>query len=118
MSAAAMAFAAGMAWGGLGSDSTNRLDALSARMTRLDGQVDILERLAHDSASALDKLIERATLVSQVASTDREQLNHRVAGLENDRIGTALIEQRLRAIETILKERLPSSRDSFDFQGR
>jgi hypothetical protein len=112
-----MAFAGGMAWGGLGSDSTNRLDALSARMTATDGRMSAVERISYDSAAALDKLIDRATLMAQTASVDREQLNHRVAGLENDRITTALIEQRLHAIEEVLRERLPE-RDGLNFQGR
>ena len=135
-----MAVAVGMWIGGRDTGSTSRLDshddrfnAQAARLDRHDLEINILERVAQDNAAAIAKLIQRfdaygetRTLIVQASARDREQLNERVAALENDRIVTAAMqrdfaamremdERQNKVLEAIVKqlddlrERLPTS---------
>lgn len=111
-----------MMWGGSRSETVEMgkiLSAMSERDSRQDELIKGLERLANDNALAINNLIVRFSgyietrqLIVQESTRDRVQLNSRVAALENDRITTARLEQQLKAIEDLLRDRLP------DEQGR
>lgn len=118
----ALVWQAGMMWGGSRSETVEMgkiLSAMSERDSRQDELIKGLERLANDNALAINNLIARFSgyietrqLIVQESTRDRVQLNSRVAALENDRITTARLEQQLKAIEDLLRDRLP------DEQGR
>lgn len=104
-------------WGGSRSETLEIgkvLAAMSERDSRQDEMIKGLERLAADNASAIGNLIERFSgyvetrqLIVQESTRDRSQLNSRVASLEGDRIAAARLEQRLKTIEALLRDRLP-----------
>ena len=111
----AMLLGAGMWIGGRDTGADSRLNAQEARLTVHDTEIATLEAIARDNATAISQLIQRfegyvetRALIVQESARDRQQLNSRVASLENDRIAAARLEQRLQAIENLLRDRLPN----------
>jgi len=117
----ALIWQAGATWGGSRSETVETskiLAAMAERDSRQDDMIKSLERLASNNAAAMGNLIERFSgyvetraLIVQESSRDRQQLNARVSSLENDRVTTARLEQRLKAIEDLLRNRLPDERE-------
>ena len=113
----ALVWQAGIMWGGSRSETIETskiLAAMAERDSRQDEMIKGLEHLAADNASAIGNLIERLSgyvetrqLIVQESTRDRSQLNSRVASLEGDRIAAARLEQRLKTIEALLRDRLP-----------
>lgn len=113
----ALIWQAGATWGGSRSETIETskiLAAMAERDSRQDEMIKSLERLTSNNAAAIGNLIERFSgyvetraLIVQESARDRQQLNARVTSLENDRIASARLEQRLKAIEDLLRNRLP-----------
>lgn len=86
------------------------LGLLAAYVVTLTGTVQQLET---DQATMTERFagyVESRALIVQESAKDRAQLNSRVAALEQDRVVMADVLARLRAIEELLRVRLPDQR--------
>jgi hypothetical protein len=83
------------------------LAALMAYVVTLDGKIHTLEI---EQATALERfagyMTTRGLIVSESVK-DRAQLNERVAALEDGRLVLADVLARLRAIEELIRDRIP-----------